>query len=196
MLLAGTDLLAADDQPAAVLPNLNKLTDREKAAGWRLLFDGKTARGWRSYKQTAISAGWKVVDGVLSRVDSSASDIVYDEPFENFILELDYKIPARPNSGIMLRCSEDQPTAWATGIEYQIVDNINPEGDTEMAGWAYDLYKPADDPRTGKPLDATKPFGHWNHVKIVYDGRHVEHWMNGVKYIEFEIGSDDFTQAE
>ena len=86
----------------------------------------------------------------MCRVDSSASDIVYDEPFENCILELDYKIPARANSGIMLRCSEDQPTAWATGIEYQIVDNINPEGDTEMAGWAYDLYKPADDPKTGK----------------------------------------------
>ena len=60
MLLAGTDLQAADDQPAAVLPNLNKLSDREKAAGWRLLFDGKTTCGWRSYKQTAISAGWKV----------------------------------------------------------------------------------------------------------------------------------------
>ena len=129
---------------------------------------------------------------MLSRVDASAGDIVYDEPFENFILELDYKMPAHANSGIMLRCSEDQPTAWATGIEYQIVDNINPEGDTEMAGWAYDLYKPADDPKTGKPLDATKPIGHWNHVKIVYDGRHVEHWMNGVKYCEFEIGSDDF----
>jgi len=109
-------------------------------------------------------------------------------------LELDYKIPARANSGIMLRCSEDQPTAWATGIEYQIVDNINPEGDTEMAGWAYDLYKPADDPKTGKPLDATKPFGHWNHVKIVYDGRHVEHWMNGVKYVEYELWSDDWNQ--
>ena len=77
----------------AALPNLNKLTDREKAAGWRLLFDGKTTRGWRSYKQKSISAGWRVVDGALSRVDSSASDIVYDEPFENCILELDTQRP-------------------------------------------------------------------------------------------------------
>jgi hypothetical protein len=175
-----------------VLPNLNKLTDQEKAQGWELLFDGKTAHGWRNYRQKTISAGWKVVAGALCRVNGSAGDIVYDKPFENFILELDYKVPAHANSGIMSRCSEDQGTTWATGIEFQLLDNTDRQADTEKAGWAYALYKPADDPKTGEPLDATKPIGHWNHVKIVYDGPHVEHWMNGVKYCEFEIGSDDF----
>ena len=65
-------LAAADDQPASVLPSLNKLTDEEKAGGWQLLFDGKTTDGWRSYKQTAISPGWKVVGGALCRADASA----------------------------------------------------------------------------------------------------------------------------
>lgn len=127
-------------------------------------------------------------------MNGSAGDIVYEKPFENFILELDYKVPAGANSGIMSRCSEDQGACWATGIEFQLLDNTDPHGDSEKSGWAYALYKPADDPKTGKPLDATRPIGHWNHVKIVYDGPHVEHWMNGVKYCEFEIGSDDFKQ--
>ncbi|MGA2254928.1 MAG: DUF1080 domain-containing protein [Thermoguttaceae bacterium] len=195
LLFTGMDCLAAaDDQPASVLPNLNKLTDQEKADGWQLLFDGKTTHGWRNYRQKAISRGWKVVDGALSRVNGSAGDIVYQKPFENFVLELDYKVPAHANSGIMLRCSEDHGAAWATGIEFQLLDNTDPHGDSEKAGWAYALYKPADDPKTGKPLDVTTPIGHWNHVKIVYDGPHVEHWMNGVKYCEFEIGSADFKQ--
>jgi hypothetical protein len=187
-------LPAADDQPASVLPNLNKLTDKEKADGWLLLFDGKTSDGWRNFRQKKISSGWKVIDGALCRVNGSAGDIVYEKPFESFILELDYKVPAHANSGIMARCSEDFGASWATGIEYQLLDNTDPHGDSEKAGWAYALYKPAVDPKTGKPLDATNPIGHWNHVKIVYDGPHVEHWMNGVKYCEFEIGNADFQQ--
>ena len=128
-------------------------------------------------------------------MNNSAGDIVYDKPFENFILELDYKVPADANSGIMSRVSEDQGTIWATGIEFQLLDNTDPHGDSEKAGWAYALYKPADDPKTGKPLDATQPIGHWNHVKIVYDGPHVEHWMNGVKYCEFETRQRRFQAA-
>ena len=187
-------LSAADDEPASVLPHLNQLTDQEKTDGWQLLFDGNTTDGWRNYKKKAISDGWKVVDGALCRVSKSAGDIVYEKPYENFILELDYKVPADANSGVLLRCSEDQGTTWSTGIEFQLLDNTDPHGDSQKSGWAYALYKPAEDPKTGKPLDATKPIGHWNHVKIVYDGPHVEHWMNGVKYCEFDIGSDDFKQ--
>jgi hypothetical protein len=182
----------ADDEPASALPNVNTLTDQEKADGWKLLFDGKTTDGWRNFKKKAISSGWKVVDGALCRMDKTAGDIVTDGEYDNFILELDYKVPDHANSGIMTRVSEDQGTTWATGIEYQLLDNTDPHADPQKAGWAYALYKPEVDPKTGKPLDATKPNGHWNHVKIVYDGNHVEHWMNGVKYCEFELGSDDF----
>ena len=158
------------------------------------MFDGKTSDGWRTFKQKTLATGWKVIDGALCRVDNSAGDIVYEKPFANFILELDYKVPRHANSGIMSRVSEDRNTTWATGIEYQLLDNTDPKADPQKAGWAYALYKPAVDPKTGKPLDVTTPIGHWNHVKIVYDGNHVEHWMNGVKYCEFELGSDDFNQ--
>jgi hypothetical protein len=183
---------AAEGQPASVLPHVNELTDAEKADGWVLLFDGKSTDGWRNFKSKSISKGWKVIDGALCRMDGSAGDIVSDGEYDNFVLELDYKVPHHANSGIMCRVSEDKGTIWQTGIEYQILDNTDPKGDSQKAGWAYALYQPPKDEKTGKPLDATKPVGEWNHVKIVYDGKHVEHWMNGAKYCEFELGSDDF----
>jgi len=81
------------------LPNLNRLTDAEKAAGWKLLFDGKSTDGWRNFKKQTISDGWKVIDGALCRVDKSAGDIVTAEQYDNFVLELDYRVPPHSNSG-------------------------------------------------------------------------------------------------
>jgi len=181
-----------EGQPASALPNVNKLTDAEKAAGWKLLFDGKTTAGWRNFKKPEISAGWQVIDGALARVDKSAGDIITVDQYDNFILELDYKVPAHANSGIMYRVTEDQARAPFTGVELQILDNTDPKGDSQKSGWAYALYQPPTDPKTGKPIDATKPVGEWNHIKLVCKGQHVEHWMNGVKYCEYEIGSDDW----
>ena len=94
--------------PASVLPNLNRLTDAEKAAGWKLLFDGKTTTGWRNFRKPDISAGWQVIDGSLCRVDKTAGDIITTGQYDNFVLELDYKVPPHANSGIMYRVSEDQ----------------------------------------------------------------------------------------
>jgi hypothetical protein len=184
----------AEGQPASVLPNLNKLTDEEKAEGWKLLFDGQTTTGWRNFKKDTISKGWQVVEGALCRMDKSAGDIVTVDEYDNFILEVDYKVPAHANSGIMYRVSEDQGATWATGPEVQILDNTDPRGDPQKSGWCYALYKPPIDPKTEKPLDATKPVGEWNHIKLVCNGPHVEHWMNGVKYCEYDIGSDDWNE--
>jgi hypothetical protein len=181
-------------EPASVLPNVNRLSDAEKAAGWTLLFDGQTTSGWRNFKKPDISAGWQVVDGALCRVDKTAGDIITVGQYDNFVLELDYKVPPHANSGIMFRVSEDDRRAGFSGVEYQILDNIDPKGDSQKSGWAYALYQPPLDSKTGKPLDATKPLGQWNHVKLVCDGPHVEHWMNGVKYCEYEIGSSDWCE--
>jgi hypothetical protein len=183
-----------EGQPASVLPNLNKLTDAEKADGWKLLFNGENTDGWRNYKKEDVSKGWQVIDGALCRVANRAGDLLTKEQYESFILELDYKVPPNANSGIMFRVSEDSPTPWMSGIEFQLLDNANPKGDPQKSGWAYQLYKPEEDPKTGKPLDATKPAGEWNHIKLVVDGNHVEHWMNGTKYFEYELGSDDFNE--
>ena len=82
---------AADDagQPASALQNLNQLTDAEQAAGWKLLFDGKTTTGWRNFKKADVSQGWQVIDGALCRVDKSAGDIITNDEYDNFELELD-----------------------------------------------------------------------------------------------------------
>jgi CubicO group peptidase (beta-lactamase class C family) len=186
--------ICVSGQPASILPNLNRLTDAEKAAGWKLLFDGKTTAGWRNFRKQSVSAGWQVIDGALCRVDKSAGDIITTEQYDDFVLELDYKVPPHANSGIMYRVSEDQPRAPMTGAEYQILDNTDAKGDAQKSGWAYALYQPPLDPKTGKPLDATRPVGQWNHVKLVCNGPHVEHWMNGVKYCEYEIGSEDWNR--
>jgi hypothetical protein len=184
----------AEGQPASALPNVNKLSDAEKAAGWKLLFDGQSTAGWRNYKKDTVSDGWQVIDGALCRVNQSAGDIVTADEYDNFILELDYKVPAHANSGIMYRVSEDKGATWETGPELQILDNTDPHGDPQKSGWCYALYKSPVDPNTDKPLDATKPVGEWNHIRLLCIGPYVEHWMNGVKYCEYEIGSDDWNQ--
>ena len=183
---------AVPGEPAAVLPNLNKLTDAEKAAGWKLLFDGRTTEGWRNFRKPTISSGWQVVGGALCRVDKTAGDIITTGTYDNFVLELEYKVPPHANSGIMYRVSENEKRAPFSGVEFQILANTDPKGDPQKCGWAYALYQPPLDPKTGKPLDTTKPLGQWNHVKLLCDGPHIEHWMNGVKYCQYEIGSADW----
>lgn len=197
LVVAALSMVATGQTPARMegqTPDLNKLTDAEKAAGWKLLFDGKTTNGWRNFKKQNISRGWQVSDGALCRVDKSAGDIITIDEYDNFVLELDYKVPPHANSGIMYRVGEDQDASWMTGVELQLLDNTDPRGDAQKSGWAYGLYQPPIDPKTGKPLDATKPVGQWNHVKLVCNGPHIEHWMNGVKYCEYEIGSEDWNQ--
>ena len=98
-------------QPASVLPNLNTLTVAEKAAGWQLLFDGKSTTGWRNFRKATISSGWRVIDGALCRIDKTAGDIITVGQYDNFVLELDYKVPPHANSGIMYHVSENEDRA-------------------------------------------------------------------------------------
>ena len=183
-----------EGQPVSAIKNANHLSRREQAAGWKLLFDGKTTTGWRNFKKSDISSGWQVIDGALCRMDKTAGDIVTADEYDNFELQLDFKVPHHANSGILYRVSEDHPTTWWTGPEFQILDNTDPNGDPQRCGWCYGLYQSPQDPKTGKPVDSTKPVGEWNHIRLVCNGPHIEHWVNGVKYCEYEIGSSDWNQ--
>ena len=82
---------------------------------------------------------------------------------------------------------------WSTGPEFQIEDNAT-AADPQRCGWLYALYSPPIDPKTGKPLDATKPAGQWNHVRILITPQICEHWINGVKYFDYVLHSDDFNE--
>jgi hypothetical protein len=166
----------------------NELAQEEKAAGWKLLFDGEDANPWwRGYKKDDLPAGWKVIDGALVR-KGPGGDIITRDQFESFELSIDWKISSGGNSGVMFKVKEtaDKP-AW-TGPEAQILDNILGR-DPQKAGWLYDLY-PAE-------IDTTKPVGQWNNFilrcqKTAAGTFECEHWMNGVKYIDYEIGSNDW----
>ena len=162
------------------------LTPEERAAGWRLLLDGRSAAAWRGYKQTSLPAGWRVVDGALTRV-GPAGDIVTREKFKNFELSLEWKVSAGGNSGIFYRASEDDEAIYWTAPEMQVLDDAaHQDGASRLtsAGALYGLY-PA-------PPGAVKPAGEWNHARIVARGNHVEHWLNGTKVVECELGSADW----
>ena len=187
------------DEPAAARESgedapINTLADEEKAAGWKLLFNGRNMEGWHNFRSDDIRPGWRVTDGVLTCADpSDAGDLCSDEQFEWFELQIEYKISEGGNSGIMYRVSDRGRTAWSTGPEIQLLDNAKGH-DPQQSGWLYALYQTPTDPATGKPLDATKPAGQWNHLRILVTPEKCVHTMNGVKYVEYQLGSDDFNE--
>jgi hypothetical protein len=173
---------------------INQLTDAEKQAGWKLLFDGKDLKGWSNFKKKTIKPGWQVKDGTLACVDPhNADDIVTADKFDWFELSLEYNISVGGNSGILIHVTDAGRTTWATGPEIQLEDNLK-AGDPQKCGWLYQLYKPEVDPKTKKPIDATKAAGEWNliNVKIAPPPALSEVSVNGVKYYDFVYGSDDF----
>jgi hypothetical protein len=168
-----------------VMPNT--LTPSEKAEGWRLLFDGQTTNGWRGFRQQKMPDGWKAVDGELTRV-GQAGDIVTTDEFGDFELTIDWKLTPNANSGIFFRVTEDDEIMWHTAPELQLIDNAykEPLKPTQLAGANYDLHPPS--------RDATKPVGSWNATRLLVKGSHVEHWLNGVKVVEYELWSRDWEQ--
>ncbi len=197
----GKPLAALNDEwKASVEPQLaakgeagnNTLTAAEKAAGWQLLFNGVDFTGWHNFKHDGVRPGWQVKDGDLVCADPhNAGDLVTRQKFGAFELQLDYNISPGGNSGIIYHVTDEGGAVWATGPEFQLEDNAK-AADPQRCGWLYALYQPPDDPKTGKPLDATKPAGEWNHVRLIITPKKCEHFINGVKYLEYMLGSEDF----
>ena len=177
---------------AAEVPAINSLTAADKSAGWQLLFDGQTFSGWHNFKKDGIRPGWQIKEGALVCADPhKAGDIVTTAQFDWFELQLDYNISEAGNSGIIFHVTEAGNAVWATGPEFQLEDNAKAV-DKQRCGWLYGLYQPPLDPKTGQTLDATKPVGEWNHVRLLISRAKCEHEINGVKYFEYVLGSDDF----
>jgi hypothetical protein len=177
--VAAAAIAGADERP-------NTLTAQERADGWRLLFDGTTTAGWRGFHRQTLPEGWQAVDGALTRV-GPAADIVTVDEFGDFELTLDWTISPNGNSGVFYRVTEDDAVMWHTAPEYQIIDNAyskEPLKPVQLAGANYDLHPPL--------RDATRPIGSWNRTRLLVRGAHVEHWLNGLKVVEYELWSPDW----
>src|SRR2546427_2160281 len=159
---------------------------QQSSTGWRVLFDGKTLDAWRGYKTDKVPSGWRIADGSLVK-DASVGDIVSKDEFGDFELELDWKIGEAGNSGIFYRGTEEYDHVYWSAPEYQLLDDIKAaDNKTRLtcAGAAYALYP--------SPEGHLKPVGEWNRTRIVAKGTHVEHWLNGVKLLEYELWSPDW----
>jgi len=162
------------------------LTAEEKAAGWKLLFDGKSLAGWRAYKSDTPPTGWRAANGELIR-DGAGGDLMTVDQFGDFELRFDWKVTANGNSGVIYRIATTEQYPWQTGPEYQILHNAGHKDGANpitSAGSNYAVNPPV--------KDLTKPVGEWNEGRLIARGNHVEHWLNGVKVVEYEIDSADW----
>ena len=154
-------------------------------AEWTVLFDGKIVKGLRGYKQSGFPDSWEVVDGTLKTIPGHGVDLISEEVYKNFELELEWKVPAGGNSGIFYFATEEGDYIWQSAPEMQVLDDekhTDGENTLTSAGSLYAMIAPS--------AIVVKPVGSFNQVKIKVKDNHVEHWLNGTKIVEYVYGSD------
>lgn len=160
----------------------------EATDGWRVLFDGSTTDGWRGYGRDDVPDAWQVVDGALT-LTGSGGDIITRDQFADFELELEWQVDSAGNSGIFYRAIESDDPIYFSAPEMQVLDDAaHPDGQSPLtsAGSNFGLHP--------VPRGVVRPAGEWNAVRLIVHGNHVEHWLNGQKVVEYELGSDDWKQ--
>jgi len=170
----------------------------QPAPGGRLLFDGKTTSGWRGFKKPAFpESGWVIEDGWLKHVKTTGADshgggdIVTVDTFDNFDLTFEWKISEGGNSGVKYLVVEDRSGPIAH--EYQVIDDArHPDAKIGAHRSTAALYDAIPAPATKR----SKPAGEINSSRILVNGNHVEHWLNGAKVLEYELGSDALMAAK
>lgn len=185
----------------------NTLSEAERGEGWRLLFDGETFAGWRGLGRDSVPEGhWIIENGTIRKVASGdvptapdgqpleGGDIMTAEVYESFELVLEWKVAPAANSGIKYNVSEEMsmsmpPRYAALGFEYQILDDdLHPDaqnGPNRTAAALYDMIAPG----AAKRL---RPVGEFNQARIIFEDGHGEHWLNGEKVVEFDLGTASF----
>ncbi len=179
----------------------NTLTTYEKQNGWKLLFDGKTSNGWRgAYLKTFPVKDWIIKDGTITVLDSGGEqggqggDVVTTNEYKAFDLSFEFKLTPGANSGVKYFVTlSEHNTGSAIGLEYQVLDDsLHPDaklgrnGDRTLAS-LYDLIP------SNKPQSVIRPIGEWNIGRVVvYPDNRVEHYLNGIKVLEYVRGSKDY----
>lgn len=154
-------------------------------AGWKSLFDGKTLAGWKSYGGGPVGSQWVVEDGSIHLSAAGGGNIVTEQEFDDFEFQFQWKVAPGANSGVMYRVRPGDRAPHLSGPEYQVLDDSQHRDGGNPKTSAAALYGLI--AGTGKEL---KPVGEWNTGKIVVRGTHVEHWLNGRKVVETDIGTD------
>lgn len=215
MIAPLTLLLVLQTNAAPATPN--ELTEAERAAGWHLLFDGRTLNGWRGLGyDTVPTAHWVVVDGTIKKIANgnvprvpdgrplNGGDLMTVDTFGDFELTWEWKVTPGANSGVKYNVSEEMsiaqngsltpsavargaiaPNHSALGFEYQILDDDRHDDGkllTHRSGALYDMIAPG----AAKRLN---PVGEWNRSAVIFRGNHGEHWLNGQKIVEFDLGT-------
>ena len=189
--MVGLLLIAGSMISCTSTPKDNELSSKEKEEGWELLFNGKDFTGWRVYGGGEPDSLWKVADGVLSSTPKGTRTFIMTaDQYENFELSLEWKIGPQGNSGILYRLTEP---GWAPGRapEYQLIDQKGWKGklkDEQHTAANYDMDKPV-----GSDV---KPVGEWNTTKIIVNGANVQHYLNGVKVVEYDLWTDEWYQKK
>nr|WP_068886556.1 DUF1080 domain-containing protein [Pedobacter panaciterrae] len=178
---------------SAMAQTPNTLSKEEKKAGWKLLFDGKTTKGWHTYLKKEVGAKWQVKDGAIifdPTQTTGGGDLVTDGIYENYELNLEWKISKGGNSGIIFDIQEDPKygATYLTGPEMQVLDNIDASDNKKQNHLAGCLYDMAGDSTVSKPA----PVGEWNKVRLIQDKGHLTFWLNGIKTFEGQIGSEEW----
>lgn len=166
----------------------NTLSDAEREAGWRLLFDGETLDGWRGYYSEELPGGWAAQDGMLQRV-GSGGDIMTVPEFSDFELTLDWRVEEGGNSGVFYLAATGSENIFRVAPEMQVLDDdVHPDGQNPLtsAGANYGLH--------AAPRGVVNPAGEWNSIRIRVEDEHIEHWLNGRKIVEYVIGSPEWTE--
>lgn len=192
----GADTAMPTDTPAAP----NTLTQAEIDAGWILLFDGNSLENWRGYRKDHVpEAHWAIEDGTIRKIATGkvpvmadgqpveGGDIITLEKYENFEFSFEWKVAPAANSGIKYNVVEEMSDGNPLGFEYQVLeDEGHPDakmgnGTNRTAAGLYDLISPEN--------KVVNPIGEWNHGRIIFNGLHGEHWLNGQKVLEYDLNT-------
>ena len=188
-ILAGAFLTAlaacAHTQTAANSTQAGPASMSVSSGQWTNLIDPSLSM-WQGYDSDTVPTGWKVDDGMIMKT-GHAEDLVSKNQYANFELDFDWKIAKGGNSGVFYRATKEYDHIYWSGPEYQLLDDPNfPDGKDPKtsAGSDYALY--------GVERGIVKPYDTWNSSKIIVDGSHVEHWLNGKKVVDYVLGSADW----
>lgn len=185
VVLRGTEWAATGDVQDGSA-HANTLTAAQRKAGWELLFDGKTLNGWENSQGKDPGAGWQVINGCL-RLAQQAGDLISKRSFTDFELEFEFQMGRGTNSGFKYRVQREGKQ-WL-GPEFQVLDDVahKTEGAKHLAASLYDLFS----------ADKATPVGplRWHQARIVARSNHIEHWINGERVVNTEVGSETFEAA-